>query len=273
MRALLGGASVEMGCAETADLQAAARLLPPGSDICIALAPHEGWEGLFPAARAVHEAGLNPVPHLPARRIADRAQLAEFARRLVGECGVTRLMLIAGDVAAPLGEFASTLPVLESGELAAAGVRSLCVAGHPEGHAHMTPGEQRQFEARKYHLAREQGQELTFVTQMCFESAPILAWERQLRSRGINAPVRAGIAGPADIQTLRQFAQIYGTGASAHVLDQGDPGPEKLPGQIATAQAEGSARFEAVHLFSFGRFLECCKWLAALRDGNGGVRP
>ncbi len=273
VRALLGEASVEMGCAEAGHLAEAARLLPAGSDIFIAMLPGESWQELVAAAGAVRDAGLNPVPHLPGRRIRDRAELAGIAGELA-RAGVTRVLLIAGDVPVPAGDYASTVPILETGELPRAGIRSICVAGHPEGHAHMTADEQHGFEARKAQLAAQQGFELSFATQLCFESAPIIAWERQLRAHGINAPVRAGLPGSASLDTLRQFAQIYGAGPSARVLaaDEGvvlaDQGPRQLVAQLAEAQVSGGSCFHSVHLFSFGSFLSSCRWLATERRAD-----
>lgn len=274
LRALLASASVEMGCEEVPLLAAAAKRLRPGTDIFITLPPDGRWEDLLRAAQAVHESGLNPVPHVPARKITGPAQLAGLAAQLAGPAGVTKLLLLAGDVAQPAGEYDSTLPVLESGLFPAHGITSICVAGHPEGHAHMSPATQAGFEQRKVELAHRQGLQLTFVTQLCFEAGPLLAFERQLRTRGITTPVRAGIPGPASLATLRQFAQIYGSGPSARVLEDADAGtgtstppqalrtPDGIAGELAGACARGEAQLQALHLFSFGGFLDACDWIA-----------
>ncbi len=149
IRALLQNASIEMTCKDTGDLAEAATLVPKGTDIFIALFPNQTWDDLTEAAKAVREAGLNPVPHVPARRVKDRAEVAEIARKLTKVAGCTKMLLIAGDMPAPEGAFDSTIGMLETGELTAAGIKSICMAGHPEGHPHMTVEQQRQYEARK----------------------------------------------------------------------------------------------------------------------------
>ena len=221
IRSLLKNASVEMTCKDTEDLAEVATLVPPGTDIFIALFPNQTWDDLTAAAKAVREAGLNPVPHVPARRIKNRAEVAEIGHKLAKVAGCTKLLLIAGDMPAPEGEFDSTIGVLETGELTAAGIKSICMAGHPEGHPHMTVDQQRKFEARKVELSKQQGFDLTFMTQVCFESQPIIEWEKILRTNGITQPVRPGLAGPASIKTLIRYAKICGAGASIRALTSG----------------------------------------------------
>jgi methylenetetrahydrofolate reductase (NADPH) len=278
IRSLLKNASVEMTCKDTGDLAEVATLVPPGTDIFIALFPNQTWDDLTMAAKAVREAGLNPVPHVPARRIKNRAEVAEIAQKLTKIAGCTKMLLIAGDMPAPEGEYDSTIGVLETGEFAAAGIKAICMAGHPEGHAHMTVEQQRFYEARKVELATQQGFELTLMTQVCFESEPMVVWEKLLRANGITVPVRAGIAGPASIKTLLRFAKICGAGASMRALTSGkagligalltDNGPEEVVTQLSQSQGSGASHFQTVHLFAFGGFLKTCKWLSAVQKGN-----
>jgi methylenetetrahydrofolate reductase (NADPH) len=278
IRALLKNASIEMTCKDVTDLPEVATLIAPGTDIFIALFPNQTWDDLTAAAKAVREAGLNPVPHVPARRIKDRAEVAEIARKLTKVAGVTKMLLIAGDMPAPEGAFDSTIGVLETGEFAAAGIKSICMAGHPEGHAHMTADQQRQYEARKVQLAKEQGFELTFVTQVCFEAEPMIAWEQLLRTNGIVTPARPGLAGPASIKTLLRYAKICGAGASIRALTTGkagligkllgDSGPEEVVTTLALSQGSGASRFQGVHMFAFGGFLKTCKWVSAVQAGR-----
>jgi methylenetetrahydrofolate reductase (NADPH) len=278
IRTLIQNASIEMTCKDVSDLAEVATLVPKGTDIFIALFPNQTWDDLTAAAKAVREAGLNPVPHVPARRIKDRAEVAEIARKLAKVAGATKLLLIAGDMPAPEGAFDSTIGVLETGELVAAGIKSICMAGHPEGHAHMTTDQLRQFEARKVQLAKEQGFELTFVTQVCFEAEPVIAWEQTLRSHGILTPARPGLAGPASITTLLRYAKICGAGASMRALTSGkaslvgkllgDSGPEEVMQTLSLSHGSHASRFQSVHLFAFGGFLKTCKWVSAVQAGR-----
>ncbi|MEO6186609.1 MAG: hypothetical protein ABIP38_09275 [Steroidobacteraceae bacterium] len=281
IRALLQNASIEMTCKDTGDLAEAATLVPKGTDIFIALFPNQTWDDLTVAAKAVGEAGFNAVPHVPARRIKDRAEVAEIARKLTQVAGAKKMLLIAGDMPAPEGAFDSTIGVLETGELAKAGISTFYMAGHPEGHAHMTVEQQRLFEARKVAISKEQGFELKFTTQVCFESEPIIAWEKIMRANGITNTIRPGLGGPASIKTLLRYAKICGAGASIRALTSGkaslvasllrDSGPEEVVTQLAAARGSGQSNFESVHMFAFGGFLKTTKWVAAVQKGSFAI--
>jgi methylenetetrahydrofolate reductase (NADPH) len=281
IRALLQNASIEMTCKDTGDLAEAATLVPRGTDIFIALFPNQTWDDLTAAAKAVGEAGFNAVPHVPARRIKDHAEVAEIARKLTQVAGAKKMLLIAGDMPSPEGAFDSTIGVLETGELAKAGIKTFYMAGHPEGHAHMTADQQRQFEARKVALSKEQGFELKFTTQVCFESEPIIAWEKIMRASGITNTIRPGLGGPASIKTLLRYAKICGAGASIRALTSGkaslvasllrDSGPEEVVTQLSAARSSGQSNFESVHMFAFGGFLKTTKWVSAVQAGRFAV--
>ncbi|MFX5484663.1 methylenetetrahydrofolate reductase, partial [Acinetobacter baumannii] len=79
-------------------------------------------------------AGFNPVPHIAAREIPSRQVLDDFLARARGEADVSRVVLIAGDVAAAQGPFKSSRDVAASGLIEAHGIASVSVAGFPEGH-------------------------------------------------------------------------------------------------------------------------------------------
>jgi methylenetetrahydrofolate reductase (NADPH) len=282
IRTLLANASIEMTCKDTEFLAEAATLVPKGTDIFIALFPNQTWDDLTAAAKAVGEAGFKAVPHVPARRIKDAGEVAAIARKLAQVAGATRMLLIAGDMPSPEGAFDSTIGVLETGEFARAGIKTFYMAGHPEGHAHMTAGQQRQFEARKVALSKEQGFELKFTTQVCFEAEPIIGWEKLMRANGITNTIRPGLGGPASIKTLLRYARICGAGAAIRALTSGkasliagllkDSGPEEVVTQLAAANAAGS-HFEGVHLFAFGGFLKTTRWVSAVQGGRFDLNP
>jgi methylenetetrahydrofolate reductase (NADPH) len=277
IRALLRNASIEMTCKDTEVLGEAAALLPAGTDIFIALFPNQTFDELTAAARAVKAVGLNPVPHVPARRIKDVAEVAQIARGFA-EAGVTKFLLIAGDMKEAEGAFDSTIGVLASGEFAKAGIREMYMAGHPEGHAHMNEQQLREYEAKKVALTNEQGVKLNFVTQVVFEPEPMIEWENTLRSHGIQNPARPGLPGPASIKTLLRYAKICGAGASMRALTSGkaslvasllgDSGPEGSIRTLAKAQAAGKINFAGLHFFAFGGFLKTTKFVAAMQRGD-----
>jgi methylenetetrahydrofolate reductase (NADPH) len=277
IRALLNNASIEMTCKDVDVLPEVATLLPKGTDIFIALFPNQTFDELTEAARAVKAVGLTPVPHVPARRIPDLAEVKRIAQGF-GAAGITKMLLIAGDMPAPAGAFDSTIGVLESGEFAKAGIKEMYMAGHPEGHAHMTEPQLREYEKRKVAITNAQGVKLDFVTQVVFEPEPMIEWENTLRREGIQNAARPGLPGPASIKTLLRYAKICGAGASIRALTSGkaslvasllgDSGPEGSIRTLAKAQASGKTHFSGLHFFAFGGFLKTSKFVAAMQRGD-----
>ena len=109
-----------------------------------------------------------------------RQALDDFLARLRGEADVTRILLIAGDVAAAKGPFKSSRDVCASGLIEAHGVARVSVAGHPEGHPFLEPADALKVLARGATGDGETKIGVDVVTQFCFESAPILQWIGEL---------------------------------------------------------------------------------------------
>ena len=133
LAALLPSASVEISSrghqiAELRDHFAA------GTDVTITFLPGDNYRHNVETAAALRHAGFNPVPHIAAREMASRDALDDFLGRAQGEADVSRILVIAGDVAAAKGPFKSTRDVCASGLIEAHGIASVSVAGHPEGH-------------------------------------------------------------------------------------------------------------------------------------------
>src|SRR5271170_2226546 len=107
-------ASTEITPSEESRLAELAAVLPPGSSVYVAHTPNAGFAQVIHTALAVRRAGFLATPHIAVRRVPDartlRAALAELRA-----AGVEQILLIAGDAPRPVGEFFSTLDVLESG--------------------------------------------------------------------------------------------------------------------------------------------------------------
>src|SRR5262249_12496043 len=69
-----------------------------------------------------HATGLEPIPHLAARRIESASALDDLLARLAAEAGVRRLLIIAGDNDQSTGPYTSAIEVIESGLLQRYGI-------------------------------------------------------------------------------------------------------------------------------------------------------
>jgi methylenetetrahydrofolate reductase (NADPH) len=263
-------ASIETSARNLAEIDAYASLVPAGTDVYVAWLPRMPYHHVASAARRVRQVGLNPVPHVTARQLASREAAADFLARLRDDAGVTRVLLVAGD-GDPVGPYESSARFLASGLLEAHGIRSVGVAGYPEGHPRIPAEAIAAALARKIEEAARRGVELFVVTQFCFDGDVVLDWLARLRERGVAAPVRVGVAGPATVRALLGYAARCGIGDSVravraraislpHLL--GEHGPDRVVRRIA----EGGAGLgiAGLHCFPFGGFARSARWLAAI---------
>ena len=77
---LVSGGSLEVGAHRPQDAREIAALLPAGTPVYVNHLPRHRLLDTIPTLVAVREAGLEPVPHIAARRIRDRAHVAHAVR-------------------------------------------------------------------------------------------------------------------------------------------------------------------------------------------------
>jgi methylenetetrahydrofolate reductase (NADPH) len=274
LTALLSSASVEVS-SRGHQLQELKDNFAAGIDVTITFLPGDNYRNNVDTAAALRAAGFNPVPHIAAREMASREALDDFLARSRGEAGVTRVLLIAGDVARAKGPFKSSSDIRASGLIEARGIARLSVAGHPEGHPYLSPPNA--FKALE--AWRDWGQltkiHVDVVTQFCFESAPILGWIGELDACGIKLPVIVGFAGPATPATLTKFALRCGVGNSMRSLRSQigrfgrlltDTGPDDVMRGLQSAPAASTASIAGFHLFPFGGLRKAGAWLRNYRQ-------
>jgi methylenetetrahydrofolate reductase (NADPH) len=266
-------ASVETTWHDVHQLGACRTLIAPGTRVFASHLPGQTWRQSVATCMAIRRHGFEPVPHIPVRRLKDRADFANVISELVAAAGVSSVLLIAGDAPRPAGLFSSTLEALSTGVLGEHGIRRLFVAGHPEGHPQILDHELRRAERDKFEFASAHGLEVAFLTQFFFDAAPFLAWVRIMRSQGIDARIVAGLAGPARLTTLFKFALRCSVGPSIRALGSRpdlfaklatERDPEPIIRGIVRADAEGGLGDIGIHLFSFGGLTRTCDWLHAL---------
>src|SRR6476620_10609614 len=131
---LLANYSIETTVKEGARIERFADVVPTGTRMFIAHVPGTDPAETVTLAARLRKEGIEPVPHIVGRRIENLAAVDDILGRLAGEAGVKEVLVVAGDVAQPVGELTSGLEILESGLLEKHGIRTLGVAGHPEGH-------------------------------------------------------------------------------------------------------------------------------------------
>ena len=216
--ALLEGISLEITSRDVAALPAAAEPIAPGTPISVTYLPGESEAQRLAAVRAVLDLGLRPVPHLSARRVADEAELERYLDALATMGASDDLFVVAGDLDTPMGPFEDALALIRSGLFTRFGAKSVGIGGYPEGHPKIADHKLWQALEDKAAAVADQGMALNIVTQFGFDAAAAGRWVREVRARGIAAPIRIGVPGPASAGTLIRFAARCGVAASASVL-------------------------------------------------------
>jgi methylenetetrahydrofolate reductase (NADPH) len=271
LAALLPAASVEVSSRGNQLLELRDNFRP-GTDVTITFLPGDNYRHNVETAAALRRAGFNPVPHVAAREMPSREALDDFLARARGEADVTRILLVAGDVAAAKGPYRSSLDVCASGLIERRGIARISVAGHPEGHPYLTAAAT----FKGLEAWRDWGQQakiqVDVMTQFCFESAPILGWIGELDAHGVNLPVIVGLAGPASPATLMKFALRCGIGNSMRSLRGQigrfgrlltDTGPDDIVRGLQSAPQAATASIAGFHLFPFGGLRKAANWLRA----------
>jgi methylenetetrahydrofolate reductase (NADPH) len=278
LEAFLKGYSIEVMPRTAEKIDSFRDILPLGTRVYIAHIDGTPIEDMVATARRVGDEGYTAMPHFPARIIKDRATLADWVSRY-RDAGVRQGLLLAGGVAQPVGDFATSMQLLESG--AFTGFDRLHVAGHPEGNKDIDPdGSDRMvMEAARWKSAfmdRTDAQ-MAMATQFCFEAQPVIDWVNRLQAEGVKLPVHIGIAGPAKLQTLIKFAIACGVGPSLRVLQKRAMDVTKLllpyePTEVLADLAAHKAAnpgfgIEQVHFFPLGGIKTNAQWVT----DNGGA--
>jgi methylenetetrahydrofolate reductase (NADPH) len=270
---LVANGSLEMGADSPQDARRIAELLPAGTLVYVNHLPRSPLAHVLPALIALNEAGLEPVPHVAARRLADRQEAKTFFEQAVRHAGVRKVLLIGGDLPQPVGPFADAAALLREGLLAGSGLQQVGLAGYPEGHPRIPSARIADALAEKLALATTAGLSPYVVTQFSFAPARIAEYCVDLARRAPGVPVYVGLAGPTNPVTLLRYAQRCGVSASLRALQaEGmravrlfthvDP-TEQLIALARHARAGSASNVVGVHLYSFGGVAATAAWINA----------
>ncbi len=94
---LLAAGSLEISPRELHRAGEVAALLPAGTCVYIPSLPGLPLPRTLETVAALRAAGLDPVPHISARRILDRGAFKSFLHEATSRCGVHRVLLVGGD--------------------------------------------------------------------------------------------------------------------------------------------------------------------------------
>ncbi len=266
-------ASIEISPKQAIESDELQGTFPKGTRVYITDMGSESPEMLTAGARRLADFGYTAVPHFASRRLTSHAALENRIKMLTGEAGITDALIIGGGLEVQAGEFGSTMQVLETGLFDKYGVKSMGVAGHPEGSPDFDKATVEQALKLKQDFAARTDAEMRIVTQFGFDSDGFIQWENSLPTIGVHLPVHLGVAGPAKLTTLVKFAAMCGVGNSVQFL--------KKRGSAITSMLSGfdpddvvnpieqhvnnnpESAIKQVHVFPFGGTKKSAEWLVS----------
>jgi methylenetetrahydrofolate reductase (NADPH) len=250
--------------------------LPPGRTVTVTASPAKGIEATLDLTERLARQGYDAVPHLAARMVSGRTELAEICARLTA-VGVRTVFVPGGDQDPPAGDYTSALDLLE--DLTALGkpFPQVGIAGYPESHPTISDDltVQAMWDKRRHadHI----------VSNLNFDPGSIRAWVDRMRLRGITHPLLLGIPGPIDRTKLLTMATKIGVGDSTRFLAKhkgtfarlAAPGGftgERFLEQCAPLFARPEALVTGLHVYTFNQVAETETWrksyLQRLRDAG-----
>ena len=253
--------------------------LPVGSTVTVTASPSKGLEATLALSERLAARGYDVVPHLAARMISGRSELADVAGRL-RQAGVTTIFVPAGD-ADPCGPYAGALELLD--DLAAIGnpFAHVGITGYPESHPtiHDDVTVQTMWDKRRHATQ--------IVSNLTFDPGVLGGWVRRVRARGVTTPILVGLPGPVDRAKLLSMATKIGVGEStkflaknrgvfARIAVPGGYDPMRLLTRAANVLGSDELNVSGLHLFTFNQVAETEAWrlhqLARLGTGAAELR-
>ncbi|MGQ4619419.1 methylenetetrahydrofolate reductase [Nocardia sp. R7R-8] len=277
VQAALSDFSLEMTGRDVGHVANAVAVIPAGARVNVAFLENESLEDRLAAARAVLDGGMVPVPHIAARRVPSEAALYEFLAALQSESASDEVFAVAGDPSTPHGPYGDSFELIQSGRLQSFGVRRVSIAGYPEGHPLISRENLWRSLERKAELLAETGMAGSIITQFGFDVDPIVEWVEEVRSRGIDMPIRIGIPGPAGIRRLVRYAARFGVGTSAGIAKKygfsithlvGTAGPDKFLHDLAARYRLDTHGDLRLHFYTFGGLEATSRWISEFRDAT-----
>ncbi|MEC7828120.1 MAG: methylenetetrahydrofolate reductase [Actinomycetota bacterium] len=242
--------------------------LPEGASVSVTASPAKTLEDTWDLCKSLYDRGLKPVPHLAARMVTGRDQLAALVDRLAN-IGASELFLVGGDAPEPFGPFRDAIELLESILQLDHGLEHIGVTAYPDGHSFISRGALTESLHRKEELLASAGIAGHASTQMCFDAGVIRTWLEEERDAGLSLPVHLGIPGAVDRAKLLSIGTRLGVGASLRFLQKNKstvarlfaPGgydPNKLLSPLASDLELLNVR--GLHIFTFNQIETTESW-------------
>lgn len=270
--ALSGGRTyaLEITGKAIAEVSASQHVIPKGTQINIAFLGNENHDQRIHAAKVIRHCGFEPVPIISSRRLHSGHDRDALLTALIAEAAPQRFILVGGDPSEAAGPYSDSMDLLRSDILEKHSIRNVGITGYPEGHPKIST--QALWSALKWKcdFLQKAGCSVEITTQFGFDAQAAVQWIKQLRDEGIDAPVRIGMPGPADVSKLLRYAKQFGVVTSTAIIRRYGLSLANLMRKsvadrywtdlniMLSQQDLGAVHF---HLYPFGGMLESVSWM------------
>jgi methylenetetrahydrofolate reductase (NADPH) len=238
--------------------------VPTAVTLTVTASPTKGIDATVDLAERMIGHGYDVVPHLAARMVAGRTQLAELVDRLT-RLGVTNVFCPAGDQDPPAGDYAGSLPMLEHLSEMGRPFARVGITGYPESHPAIDD------DVTIQSMWDKRVHATYIVSNLCFDTETIETWLRRMRRRGILLPVLIGMPGPVERTKLLSMATKIGVGQSARFLKShagafariaapGGFSPDRFLRNSTRYLADPDMLVDGLHIFTFNQAAETEAW-------------
>ncbi len=244
--------------------------VPLDRTITVTASPAKGLEATLSMTETLLGHGYRVVPHLAARMVSSRQELAEICMRLKG-AGVRTVFVPGGDQDPPAGVYTSALDLLDDLSGLGSPFPEVGITGYPESHPTISDDLMIQSMWDKRRHATH------IVSNLNFDPAVIERWVTRMRARGITLPVLLGVPGPVERTKLLSMATKIGVGDSTRFLMKhkgtfarlAAPGGftgERFLEKCAPSMSQPTANVTGLHVFTFNQVAETEQWRRSLLD-------
>lgn len=226
------------------------RMLPDDCPIPVTMSTTYGVSQTLDMAEALSEAGFTVIPHVAARMVSSREELARIHNRLEA-ADVPSVFVPGGDRHQPAGPFESSRELLEELTAEFSPSYKIGIAGYPEGHEFLDD------ETLMVALRDKQPFADYSVANMCFSHERVKEWCETIRRNDVTLPVYCCVPTFIPYEKLHTIAETIGVGDSAHSIqrhpeqsgtDAGLYSPESLIDELRSVDA-----VSGVHVSTFNR--------------------
>ena len=249
---------------------AIAEHLSPGHTVTITSSPRKGLSATLDLTERLVEQGYHVVPHLAARMVSGRGELAEIVDRLT-RARIDNIFVPAGDADPPAGDYHGAVDLLEDLTEMGRPFEHVGVTGYPQAHPtlHDDITVQAMWDKRRH---------ATYVvSNLCFDAGVLRRWVARMRTRGVTLPLLVGLPGPVERTKLLTMAAKIGVGESTRFLSKhrssfariatpGGYNPERFLERISGTVADPVSQVQGLHIFTFNQIAETEAWRRRLLE-------